>query len=210
MVVLAKMIVSAGIIMRPLLPANEQRTRLESTESINIMKKRLSRLPGKMKGRLRGNHSPLSLKYAVWGLVSGTASILAIAAVTKLAGYPLLIGSFGASAVLLFGASDSSLAQPRNLIGGHLVSAVTAVVIVALGGTGSGAIAIAVGLAIFLMYLTRTVHPPGGATALIGVQGHAGYDYILLPVLSGALLLLVIALITNNIVHHRQYPKHWL
>lgn len=174
------------------------------------MKKRLARLPGKMKGRLRGNHPKLSFKYAVWGLVSGTVSLLAIAVVTELAGYPLLIGSFGASAVLLFGASDSPLAQPRNLIGGHLVSAGTAVIIVALGGTGSCAIAIAVGVAIFLMYLTRTVHPPGGATALIGVQGHAGYVYLLLPVLSGALILLVVALVTNNIVHHRQYPKHWV
>jgi CBS-domain-containing membrane protein len=60
------------------------------------------------------------------------------------------------------------------------------------------------------MYLTRTIHPPGGATALIGVQGHAGLSFILIPVLSGTLILLVMALLTNNIVHHRRYPKHWL
>jgi CBS-domain-containing membrane protein len=70
--------------------------------------------------------------------------------------------------------------------------------------------ALAVGLAIFLMYLTRTIHPPGGATALIGVQGHAGPIFLLIPVLSGVLLLLVVALFTNNLVNHRQYPKHWL
>ena len=87
------------------------------------MKKRLARLPGKMKGKLKGTHAPLSIKYAIWGMLSGTVSILAILAVTKMAGYPLLIGSFGASAVLLFGANESPLAQPRNLIGGHLVSA---------------------------------------------------------------------------------------
>lgn len=174
------------------------------------MRNRLARMPGKMKGQFRRNHSKLSLKYAVWGLASGTASILAILAVTRMAGYPLLIGSFGASAVLLFGASDSPLAQPRNLIGGHLVSAVAAVIIVALGGSGSYAIAFAVGLAIFLMYITHTVHPPGGATALIGVQGHAGFVYVLLPVFAGALILLIVALLTNNFVHHRQYPKHWL
>jgi CBS-domain-containing membrane protein len=122
-----------------------------------------------MKGRLRGNHGPLSFKYALWGLISGTASILVIIAITKMAGYPLLIGSFGASAVLLFGAAESPLAQPRNLLGGHLLSAGVAVAIVAMGTTGMYAVSLAVGISIFLMYLTRTIHPPGGATALIGV-----------------------------------------
>ncbi|WP_298438918.1 HPP family protein [Geobacter sp.] len=174
------------------------------------MKLRLARLPGKLKGRRnRSVRQPLSLKYAIWGLLSGTAGILAILAVTRLAGHPLLIGSFGASAVLLFGAAESPLAQPRNLVGGHLLSAAVAVVVVACGGTGSTAIALAVGLATLLMYLTRTVHPPGGATALIGVQGHAGAAFLLMPVLAGTLILLAVALLTNNIVHHRHYPEHW-
>jgi CBS-domain-containing membrane protein len=174
------------------------------------LKSRLYRMPVKMKGRLRGSHAPRSLKYAIWGLISGTLSILAIIAVTNITGYPLLIGSFGASAVLLFGANDSPLAQPRNLMGGHLISAVAAVVIVALFGTGPYAMAFGVGAAIFLMYMTNTVHPPGGATALIGIQGHAGFGFVLVPVLAGALILLAVALFTNNVVHHRQYPKHWL
>jgi CBS-domain-containing membrane protein len=137
------------------------------------LKLSLSRLPGKMKGKLRGTHAPSSLKYATWGLVSGTLSILAIFAVTRMAGFPLLIGSFGASAVLLFGANESPLAQPRNLIGGHLLSAIAAVLITALCGSGPLAIDIGVGASIFLMDITRTTHPPGGATALIGIQGHA-------------------------------------
>jgi len=168
-------------------------------------------MPGKlMRCKLRGTHAPRSLKFATWGLISGTLSILAIFAVTDLAGFPLLIGSFGASAVLLFGANDSPLAQPRNLVGGHLISAAAAVVIVALFGSNPFTIAAAVGIAIFLMDVTRTTHPPGGATALIGVQGAAGFDFVLIPVLAGALILLAVALLTNNVVHHRQYPKHWL
>ncbi|MBJ6725049.1 HPP family protein [Geomesophilobacter sediminis] len=174
------------------------------------MRQRLVRVPVKMKGKLRGERAPLSKKYAVWGVLSGTASILAIFAVTQLAGCPLLIGSFGASAVLLFGAAESPLAQPRNLIGGHLVSALVAVVTVLAGGTDAVAVSLAVGVSIGLMYLTRTVHPPGGATALIGVQSHATPAFLLMPVLSGSLLLLLVALFTNNVVHHRQYPKHWI
>jgi CBS-domain-containing membrane protein len=170
---------------------------------------RITRLPGKMKGKLRGSHKPRSLKYALWGFLSGTLSILAILAVTRFAGFPLLIGSFGASAVLLFGANDSPLAQPRNLIGGHLVSSLTAVAVVSLFGSGPFAIALGVGAVIFLMDITRTTHPPGGATALIGIQGDAGLAFVLIPVLAGALILLAVALFTNNVVHHRHYPKHW-
>lgn len=174
------------------------------------MRRRLARVPLKMKGKLRAKHAPISAKYALWSMLSGTASILAIFAVTRLAGYPLLIGSFGASAVLLFGADESPLAQPRNVVGGHLVSAAVAVAIVLLGRTDGTAVAVAVGLSIGLMYLTRTVHPPGGATALIGVQCHAAPAFIFIPVLSGSLILLMMALFTNNVVHHRQYPKHWI
>jgi CBS-domain-containing membrane protein len=174
------------------------------------MKKRLTNMPGKMKGKLRGTYAPRSIKYAAWGFVSGTLSILAILAVTEMAGFPLLIGSFGASAVLLFGANESPLAQPRNLVGGHLISAIVAVVMVSLFGSNPFTIALSVGISIFLMYITNTIHPPGGATALIGVQGHAGFAFIFVPVLAGVLILLVIALFTNNIVHHRQYPKHWI
>lgn len=173
------------------------------------MRKRLIKMPGKMKGTLKGNHPPRSVKYAIWAFLTATLSILAILAVTEVWGQPLLIGSLGASAVLLFGANDSPLAQPRNLVGGHLISALVAVIVVALLGSGPLAISLAVGISTLLMYVTRTIHPPGGATALIGVQGHAGYHFLLVPVLAGVSILLLVALFTNNVVHHRQYPKHW-
>jgi len=159
---------------------------------------------------LRGPRPPMSLRYAIWSFISATLGILAIYGITNLVGRPLLIGSFGASAVLLFGATDSPLAQPRNLVGGHLISAVVAVIVVALFGSTPLTMAIGVGLAIFAMNLTHTTHPPGGATALIGIQGAVGPGFILLPVLAGTLILLAMALFMNNVVYHRSYPKHWL
>lgn len=173
------------------------------------MKRRLTQIPRKIRAPLRQERSPVPLKHALWGLVSGTAGILAIFSVTRLVDQPLLIGSFGASAVLLFGATDSLLAQPRNLVGGHCVSAAVAVGVVSLFGSGHLAMALGVGLAILAMNLTHTTHPPGGATALIGVQGSAGPAFIVLPVLTGALILLTVALLANNLVHHRRYPRHW-
>ena len=134
----------------------------------------LKRLPKRCHAPLVGPRSSMTFHDSLWSFLSGTFGILVIFWLTDLLDFPLLIGSFGASAVLLFGAADSPLAQPRNVIAGHVVSAVVAVCVVALLGTGQLAIAVAVGLAIFVMNVTHTTHPPGGATALIGVQGGAG------------------------------------
>lgn len=125
-----------------------------------------------------------------------------------------LIGSFGASSVLVYGVIQSPLAQPRNLIGGHLVSAIIGVTVQKFAPDVLWITApLAVSLSIVLMQVTKTLHPPGGATALIAVTGSAelknlGYWYVLSPVLSGTLILLAIAIIFNNITANRQYPIH--
>ena len=123
-----------------------------------------------------------------------------------------LIGSFGASSVLVYGVIESPLAQPRNLIGGHLVSAIIGVTVQKLAPDVIYITApLAVSLAIVLMQITKTLHPPGGATALIAVTGsvslkNLGYWYVVCPVLAGALILLIVALFFNNITSNRQYP----
>lgn len=123
-----------------------------------------------------------------------------------------LIGSFGASSVLIYGAVESPLAQPRNLIGGHVISAIVGVSInMVLPDIVWLTAPLAVSLSIVCMQYTKTLHPPGGATSLIAVIGtekiqELGYLYVLSPVLSGTLLLLVVALIFNNISNNREYP----
>ncbi len=128
----------------------------------------------------------------------------------------MIIGSFGASAVLIYGAVKSPLAQPRNLVGGHLVSAVIGVFCYQLlHGTMWLAAAVSVATSIAAMHATRTLHPPGGATALIAVIGSQkihdlGYLYVIAPVGLGATVMLVIALVVNNIPKHRRYPEFWI
>jgi len=123
-----------------------------------------------------------------------------------------LIGSFGASSVLVYGVIQSPLAQPRNLIGGHLVSAIIGVSVLKVFPDIIWITApLAVSLSIVMMQITKTLHPPGGATALIAVTGSSaikemGYWYVLSPVLSGALILFVVALIFNNMTSNRKYP----
>lgn len=124
----------------------------------------------------------------------------------------LVVGSFGASAVLIYGVPNSPLSQPRNLIGGHLLSAIVGVISYKLFSSNLFlATAIAVSTSILIMQLTLTLHPPGGATSLIAVIGgeqihELEFFYILIPVFSGALILFLIAFIVNNIPKNRAYP----
>lgn len=128
--------------------------------------------------------------------------------------FVFLIGSFGASCVLVYGVIQSPLAQPRNLIGGHVISAFVGVTAAKLLPDIIWlASALSVAGAIVLMQVTKTLHPPGGATALIAVTGSPailklGYWYVLTPVLSGAIILLLVALIFNNMTTNRQYPTN--
>ena len=173
----------------------------------------------KMKG---GAQSPPAAKLPdiVWSWVG---SLLGIAAVGYLndryfegSDLTLIIGSFGASAVLIFGAVKSPLAQPRNLMGGHIISAVIGVSAFKILGPHMWlAAAVGVATAVAAMHLTKTLHPPGGATALIAIIGgdkvhHMGYLYTLVPVAAGVLIMLVVALVFNNIPDTRKYPEFWM
>lgn len=130
--------------------------------------------------------------------------------------FVMLIGSFGASAVLVYGAIKSPLAQPRNVIGGHIISAFIGVATLKLNPDPlwlSSGISVATSIAV--MHATKTLHPPGGATALIAVTGGEkikalGFLYVLMPAGVGAILLLLVALIINNIPKNRRYPEFWL
>lgn len=126
----------------------------------------------------------------------------------------LVIGSFGASAVLLYAAPKAPFSQPRNLIGGHLVSAIIGVSCFKyLPEYLVLQEAFAVATAIAVMMLTGTLHPPGGATALIAVIGSdyvhgLGWGYVF-AVMLGAIVMLTVALITNNIYRPGTYPERW-
>ena len=124
-----------------------------------------------------------------------------------------LIGSFGASSVLIYGIVNSPLAQPRNLIGGHLICAIVGVTVHYIVPDHLWlASALAVASSIVLMQITKTLHPPGGATALIANIGSPkilalGYGYVLSPVLTGVLILFFVAVLVNNLAPHRRYPR---
>lgn len=125
-----------------------------------------------------------------------------------------LIGSFGASSVLVYGAIQSPLAQPRNLMGGHVISALVGVIMYKVFPDILWLAApLAVSFSIVLMQVTKTLHPPGGATALIAVIGTEkikalGFWYVISPVLTGSFILLLVALVFNNMTKNRVYPTN--
>lgn len=131
-------------------------------------------------------------------------------------GLPLIMAPFGASAVLVFGAFRSPLAQPRNVVGGHVLSACVGVTVYQLVGDNAVfAVSVAVPAAIALMHVTRTLHPPGGATAFVTAAGGSavhslGYWYVLMPCAAGSAVLIAVALLVNNVPREHKYPQFWL
>ena len=183
------------------------------------MKKILRDYFNKMRGT---TYSPprVSLSEIGWSWIGAFLGISAVAFMNynllEQTDLLMIIGSFGASAVLIYGAIKSPLAQPRNLIGGHVISAVIGVACYHIFSDQMWlASSVSVATAIAVMHATKTLHPPGGATALIAVIGsnkiHAlGYLYAIIPVGLGALSMLIVALLVNNIPKSRKYPEFWL
>ncbi|AFS79680.1 HPP familiy integral membrane protein [Gottschalkia acidurici 9a] len=127
--------------------------------------------------------------------------------------FTMMIASFGASAVMAFGVMESPLAQPKNIICGHMLSAIVGVISYKLFGSHIWlASSVAVSTSIVVMLLTKTLHPPGGATALTAVIGgtnihNLGYLFPFVPVGVGASVVVLIAMVINNIPKNSKYPN---
>ncbi|MBH0044231.1 HPP family protein [Pseudoalteromonas sp. SWXJZ10B] len=110
----------------------------------------------------------------------------------NIGGYGLwLMAPFGATAVLVFGIPNSPLAQPKNVIFGHLLTAFVGIVFVTYVGDGSVSIALAVGFAITLMMLTKTVHPAAGANPILIIVSGQSWDFLIMPVLVGTMFIVI-------------------
>lgn len=136
-------------------------------------------------------------------LVAWLASSLAIACVAYLgqvSDQPLILGSFGASCVLLFGFPDAVFSQPRNLIGGHVLCSLIGLGFLKLFGPDWWFMALAVGTALAVMLATRTVHPPAGSNPVIIFLTQPDWQFLWFPTLSGALVLLCLSRIYLKIV----------
>jgi CBS-domain-containing membrane protein len=147
------------------------------------------------------------------GAVAGLGGAIAIGVMewfSVATHYPLAVIPFATSIVLVIGSPDAEPAQPRALIGGHVVSALVGLAVLKLTGPHAWAAAAAVGLAILAMYVTGTFHPPAGINPLLVVSGNLPWTFLFVPVLAGAVLLTAFALLWHRWVRRQPWPRRWI
>ncbi|NAW86666.1 HPP family protein [Photobacterium halotolerans] len=113
-----------------------------------------------------------------------------------------LMAPFGATAVLVFGVPDSPLAQPKNVIAGHLLTALIGVFFVSFVGVTPFTLALASGLAVSAMLLTKTTHPPAGANPLLIMLTGQSWSFLITPVLIGAVVMVLVGQLVNKGLWH--------
>ncbi len=134
------------------------------------------------------------------GAAGGAVAIGIMEAFSISTAFPLVAIPFATSIVLVLGSPEAAPAQPRALIGGHLVSTLVGLLIVKTFGPVVWAAALAVGLAMVAMHLTGTFHPPAGIDPLVVVVNNMSWSFLIVPVGIGALLLALFAYAWHNLV----------
>ena len=142
-------------------------------------------------------------------LISAIGAFVCISALAVLNSFDesnlWLIPPFGASMVLVMAVHESPLAHPKNVLFGHIISAFSGGFVFAIFGFSSLSVGAGVGLAIFLMMLTKTVHPPAGANPIIAILGAKGVGFIIIPVAAGALFIVLFAIIFNKLLNRKYF-----
>jgi CBS-domain-containing membrane protein len=111
----------------------------------------------------------------------------------------LIMAPFGATAVLVFGLPNSPLAQPKNVIFGHLITAFIGLLVMYTLGVSPYTLALATGLAVACMMISDTTHPPAGANPLLIMLTHQDWTFLVTPVLLGAVIIVITGKIYSSI-----------
>ncbi len=138
------------------------------------------------------------------GLAVGLMYLLSVQSAFPLASVP-----FATSIVLVTGTPDAAPAQPRALVGGHILSAIVGLVALKLAGPQPWVDAMAVSVAMLLMLMTGSFHPPAGINPLIIVSNAMPWTYVLVPVTAGAAILLAYSWAWTNFVRRSHWPQRW-
>ena len=149
------------------------------------------------------------MKFLKNPLIAGFGGFLCISLMSFLNSfsevYIWLIPPFGATMVLIMSMHDSPLAQPKNIFFGHLLSALSGLIVLKIFGNNIFCLGLGVGLAIFLMMITKTIHPPAGGNPLIVILTGESFFFIFTPIIIGSTLIIIYAIIFNRVVG-RRYP----
>ena len=120
-----------------------------------------------------------------------------------------LLASFGSSTVIVFGYHDYPFAQPKNVVLGHLLSALVGILFATFFGVSFITIGLAVGVAVMLMMALKITHPPAGANPIIVMIGGVSFQFLIFPVMVGAIAIIIGGIIYNRLILKRKYPLTW-
>jgi CBS-domain-containing membrane protein len=163
--------------------------------------------------KFKGDQAPLPAQHSAKSIglawAGGFLAISAVALLSNSLAVQLVLGSFGASCVLIFGFPEVPFSQPRNILGGHFLSSLIGLICLNLFGATWWSVAIAVGTAIAVMMITRTSHPPAGSNPVIIYLTKPAWSFLFFPTALGAIVLIIVALFYNNLSREGRYPKYW-
>ena len=118
-----------------------------------------------------------------------------------------LIASFGSSMVVLFGYPESPFAQPKNIFFGHLLTSLVGVLfVIFIPLPIFVSIPLAVGIGVGLMILLNVPHPPAGGNPIIVIMGSVSFDFLINPIISGTIIILIFGIILNRLILKKKYP----
>jgi len=144
--------------------------------------------------------------------LAGIFSIITISVLTVLTYKTeygvFLLASFGSSMVLLYGYPESPFAQPKNVFFGHLITSLVGLFFLNFVPLPIYiTIPLAVGFGVGLMIFLNVTHPPAGGNPIIVIIGSVSFDYLLSPVVTGSIIIIVFAIIINRFILKKSYPS---
>lgn len=146
-------------------------------------------------------------------VISAVGGLIAISIISLVAfafGYPAIIAPIAASCVLIFGAHKGAFSQPRQIIGGHVISSVLAIILLhTIGNHSYASTGLTLAVTLIVMGFTKTLHPPAAASAIVAMHSGANWHY-LVCIICCSILLVLISILYNNLFKHRQYPQYWV
>ena len=151
----------------------------------------------------------LNIKKSLIAAVFSTFTIGVLSLLTYKTPYGLfLIASFGSTMVLLYGYPESPFAKPKNIFFGHLLTAFVGVFFVNYVPLPIYVIIpLAVGAGVGLMIMLNVTHPPAGGNPIIVIMGSVSFEYLISPVISGSIIVIIFGVILNKYIAKRKYPS---
>ena len=155
----------------------------------------------------------MKIKKNLEPIVSGISAamvigILAFLTLETSAGVWLMF-SFGATVFIVFVLYELETAQPKNIFFGHLISILVGIIFNETIGLSFYSLGLSVGIAVMLMVYFKVMHPPAASNPLVALFMDLSFDFVLFPVVTGTILIILLSIFINKIILKRNYPKKW-